>query len=442
MNDIPHRRLILFFCLASAYLASVVYDTVRVKSDPSLSTPVALVVIASLAAAFALQKYPVRVIWPFVLDTWPLHLFTSGFFAVCFVFHGGARLGQVVVYTIVAYATYAVLPLLLTLDKRLFSAFVALIAVLSAVLAIPSVFGAMGYDNLVGIPLRVKHHYAALSGIIASGGVFEHPEGHALQMGCGILCSLYLFRKSRHIVFFLCFLLAMMGLVISQGRAAMLGVMIALSFRFLPELFHRSRVVFVGSVVTFLVVPFFLWSQMATLPGVSGYLRLQRGLSGRDVAWGYAATLIQEKPWVGHGFLSSSELTESHRDELRKSGFSGVGTTFHNTFITRTVELGLIVTFLYSLLYVVPFWRICQPTQYPDEQNLVRAIILLVLTTCLFRDYNVGGVRSTALTGAVFLGLANLWHFVPFWGKVESPTESQVEQEDLPLAKHALTPSS
>jgi O-antigen ligase len=427
----------MFFCITSAYCASVVYDTIRVKSDPTLATPVALVVVASLAAAFILQKYPVRVIPPFLLDIWPLHLFTLSFFAVCFVFHGGVHMGQVIIYTILAYATYALLPLLITLDARLFGAFVRLISILSACLAIPSMFGAMGYNNLAGIPLRIKQHYAALSGIIASGGVFEHPEGHALQMGLGLLCSLYLISKCGRIGYYLCFLLALIGLVISQGRAAMLGMVIALAFRFLPELFHRSRLIFVGSLVTFLIIPFVLWTQMAALPGVSGYLRLQRGLSGRDVAWRYAMELIKEEPWIGHGFLSSSELTESHRVELRKSGFSGVGTTFHNTFITRAVELGLVTTFFYSLLYVVPFVRICRPSQYPDEQHLVRAIILLTLTTCLFRDYNVGGVRSTALTGAVFLGLANLWHFVPYWGQVESPAEADAAQ--LPLREQALS---
>ncbi len=437
MNDIPHRRSLIFFCITSAYVASVVYDTVRIKSDERLAPLVGLVVIASLAAAFLLQKYPVRVILPFLFDTWPLHLFTLGFFAVCFVFHGGARLGEAVVYTVVAYATYAFLPLMLTLDERLFGAFVRLISILSAFLAIPSMFGAMGYESIGGILLRTKYHYAALSGIIASGGVFEHPEGHALQMGFGMLCSLYLIRKTRNKIYYLCFFMALVGLIISQGRAAMLGVMIALTFRFLPELFHRSRLVFVGSLVIFLIIPFVVWSQMAALPGVSGYFRLQRGLSGRDEAWRYALTLIQEEPWTGHGFSSSEELTESYRDVLRKSGFSGVGTTFHNTFITRAVELGLLVTFLYALLYVVPFFRICRPSEYHQEQHLVRAIILLTLTTCLFRDYNVGGVRSTTLTGTVFLGLANLWHFVPLWRQAETPPEAQAEK--LPLPEHSLS---
>ena len=119
---------------------------------------------------------------------------------------------------------------------------------------------------------------------------------------------------------------------------------------------------------------------------------------------------------MGHGFLSSSELTELNEKRLRRNtGYSGAGTTFHNTFVTKAVELGLIATCLYSLMYVVPFSRICAPSEYPWEQHLVRSMIILTLTTAIFRDYNIGGVRSTAFMGTVFLGLANLWPRLLLW---------------------------
>ncbi len=136
---------------------------------------------------------------------------------------------------------------------------------------------------------------------------------------------------------------------------------------------------------------------------------MERGLSGREVAWLYATSLIEEKPWTGHGFGSSGELSEDAWRELRKSGYSGAGTTFHNTFITKAVELGMLTTIVYALMYLVSLMRICKPTDDVLRQQLIRSIIVLTLTASIFRDYNVGGVRSTSMLVAVFLGLANLW---------------------------------
>lgn len=422
MIPIPQRKTLIFLCIAAAFGASILYDTVfAVYSASRLRPLLAAGMLASLGVAFLLENYPLRVIKPWIVATWPLHVFTVFFIYLDLTFHGRASFGQVIAYTLVAYATYAVLPLLLVLDRRLFHAFVRLIAVLSALLAIPSYFGAMGFTSVLGIPLSGKPFYARFSGIVASGGVFEHGEGHALQMAAGMLCCIYLvFKPGGNTLarsgFFCCFCLSAAGLVISQGRAAILGIAIAVAFSLLPELFRRSRPLFFGSLALTLVFPFGILPQLSAIPRVGRYLRLESGLSGREDAWEYAQTLVREKPWTGHGFLASSRLTELNEKNLGKdSGYKGAGTTFHNTFVTKAVDLGLVATFLYSLLYVIPLSRICAPSEFPWEQHLVRTMILLTLTTAIFRDYNIGGVRSTTVMGTVFLGMASLWPRLLLW---------------------------
>jgi O-antigen ligase len=415
MQQNRYRSTLVFFCLGLSFVAGIVYDTPLVKTNERLAMPMVAIVAASLATAFLFQQYPVRVIQPVILATWPLHLFTFVFLAVCLAFHDGSRLHHVLVYTLVAYGTYVFVPLVLLLDFRLFRGFVKMIAILSALLAIPSLFGALGYESLFGIPIRIKPSYSTFSGIIASGGVFEHAEGHALQMATGLLCCLYAWRVSGSVGYLPCLLLILAGLVVSQGRAAIQGVAIAITFSMLPELFYRSRLVFLGTFLLILTLPFFLWTQLSNIPGFAGYLRLERGMSGRDQAWRYAHSLIAEKPWTGHGFQASTELTEARAKWLRRIGFSGAGSTFHNTFISKAVDLGVPATLAYSLLYIVPLLRTCAPSKYPREQELVRSVILLTVTTALFRDYNIGGVRSTVMMGAIFLGVANLWQLVAFW---------------------------
>jgi O-antigen ligase len=203
--------------------------------------------------------------------------------------------------------------------------------------------------------------------------------------------------------------------------------MVALTFSLLPELFRRSRPVFIGTLALLWTFPFLILPQLAALPGVGGYLRIERGMSGRGEAWRLAFAAIGERPWTGHGFMASSELTEAEKKTLRKSGFSGAGTTFHNTFISKAVDLGLIATFLYALLYLLPLQRICTPSRYPHEHELVRNMLLLTLTAAIFRDYNIGGIRSTAMLGTIFLGLGNLWGLVAWWGRSGSAEAEATE---------------
>ena len=183
-------------------------------------------------------------------------------------------------------------------------------------------------------------------------------------------------------------------------------------FSLLPELFRRSRPFFIGTLAIVLLFPFLILPQLALIPGIGGYLRVERGLSGREEAWSFALSAIGDKPWTGHGFMASTQLTEDEQKTLRKSGFSGAGTTFHNTFISKAVDLGLVVTGLYSLLYLLPLFRICTPSTITHEHDFLRSMLLLIVTAAIFRDYNIGGIRSTAMLSSIFLGLGNLWNVI------------------------------
>src|SRR5690606_28390012 len=126
-----------------------------------------------------------------------LHLFTVCFFWIVFAFHNGAMLGQTIVYTLFAYATYILVPFVFLCDRQMFVAYLKLIVLVCLALAVPAFVGAAGYDRLLVVPLRIKPSYAEFSGIIATAGVLEHPEGFAYQMAIGLLCALYIARSER-----------------------------------------------------------------------------------------------------------------------------------------------------------------------------------------------------------------------------------------------------
>ncbi|MCA9263645.1 MAG: O-antigen ligase family protein [Planctomycetales bacterium] len=412
-----YRSMFIVLALGVVLAASTLYDMQLSQVNESFRLLSAACIAGSLGALALLIRYPLRALQASLIAAWPLHLFTVFFVWGCVAYHGNSQLNQVILYTVFGYATYLLLPLALLLDKQVFVAFIKSIALLSALLALPSFFGAMGYQDLLGIPLRSKPSYSDFSGIIASAGVFEHAEGHALQMAFGLLCSLYILRiRASFALYGVCFALCSLGLLVSQGRAAIFGVMIALMFAVLPPLFRQSRPFFVGTLGLAIVFPFLILPQLAAIPGLGSYFRVERGLSGREEAWLFALSAVQERPLTGHGFMASTQLTEDENQRLRKSGFSGAGTTFHNTFITKAVDLGWVGMGLYALIYFVPLWRICAPSDEPEIRDFLRSMIILILTAALFRDYNIGGIRSTAMIGTIFLGLTNLWGLVVQWG--------------------------
>ena len=248
--------------------------------------------------------------------------------------------------------------------------------------------------------------------------MFEHAEGHALQMAVGLFCCLYALRRQWRLTDGICFLLTLTGLVVSQGRGAIFGVMIAVAFMWLPELFRSSRLVFVGTLVFFWMFPFVIWPQMAQVPGVASYLRLERGLSGRDVAWEFAMQLVQERPIRGHGFLSSGELTEIAQEgpapEWLQRRWHDVSqhVYYQGSGTGRDRGRGL------RAAVHCPCAQNMYPHALPSaSKQLVRSILLVTLTASLFRDYNIGGVRSTSMMVGVFLGLANLWPWVDRMGR-------------------------
>ena len=429
-----HRRLMIFWLLTLIVMVSILYDTLYIQTKDRVQLLLVGITAIGFAAIAVLQRCPAEALFRALVASWPLHLFTISFVWVCFAFHGGAKLDQVLVYTAFSYAIYLLVPLIFLLDRQMFQAFVKLIAIVSAVLTLPGFVGALGIDQIWVFPLRNKPSYAEFSGIIASGGIFEHVEGFAYQMAIGMFCAQYAYRKHGGLLYIACGGLTTLGLILSQGRAAIYGVGLAIGVSMLPEVFRRSRPIFLGTLFFALTFPFFIWPQLASIPGLAGYLRIERGMSGRDEAWRYAISVIKKKPWTGHGFMASTELTEDEQKTLRSSGFSGAGTTFHNTFITKAVDLGIIATLFYSLLYLVPISRICRATPYGPEEALVRNMLIVVIATSLFRDYNIGGIRSTAMVGSIFLGLANMWNLVELWGLEEQVAPHGTDVGDLSFA--------
>ena len=75
----------------------------------------------------------------------------------------------------------------------------------------------------------------------------------------------------------------------------------------------------------------------------------------------------------------------------------------------------------------------CSAAERPLEDALIRNMLVLIVTTSIYRDYNIGGVRSTVFLSSIFLGLACLKSVKRLAEIEESKPRTDVTQ-DAPYA--------
>lgn len=137
---------------------------------------------------------------------------------------------------------------------------------------------------------------------------------------------------------------------------------VALGFLLASRVPRGSRFLIAAVVIAFLVP---LWLIRADLQLFYEYVLVDVfgkdvGLTGRDFLWAHADGLIEDRPYLGHGFRST--WLGSSGDTiglLRRIGIeSGAGFNFHDTYREWKVDFGWIGALLIATLIGVGFVRL------------------------------------------------------------------------------------
>jgi len=402
------RTSVEAFLLWLIYALSLGYATEYARDTVSARHWIALAIFGLLAlfTVFTFRRYRTGLL-QIARGAWPLWTYFLLLCSTILVFHRETFSFELIGYMVVSGFGFVYLAHCMSQNEALLVSWIKVNAVVAVVLLPTILVGMAGIDVFMGIPIVVKSFYASYTGIRATGGALELAETLGTQMAIAIPCAWCMYRRSGHWSYLLVFSAAVFGLVVSQSRGAYAAIYVALAISYLATRISPRPSIKLASIVGLIVAPYLAMDLMSQVDFLANWLRLDLGMSGREGGWEFASELVASEPFVGHGFQQSSELTVIYDTVLHRMGFRAAGASFHNTFISKAVDSGLIVAFSYVMLFVVPILR--DRELHPDPVRVcIRTVSVVVLVSALFKDMNIGGVRSIALSTTIFLGLANV----------------------------------
>ena len=336
-------------------------------------------------------------------------LYATSVLVVQLFFHrlDAALYVRLMAYMATGFVAYIVLAELLSSNPDLLNRWLGINAYACGLLAIFAILANIGFDEIWGLPLSKKFGKYQVFGIQATGGILNKPNNLGAQMLIGVGCSLYLFSKKKSLTNTTLLGLCMTGLILSLGRGPWLGATVGFIYLFFLKKNLSNKAIF------FVVLPMFtililslLYRYMQEVELAVALLRLRTGISGREVLWPFALSLIAKSPFTGYGFLSASDLKYEYGSSLVLR--YAPDSSFHNNFIDVAAQSGVVVTLLYLALFIVPISRLLASDL---DQQLKRTLLFITISMFVaanFVNYNIGGLRATSLSLSVFLGIANL----------------------------------
>ncbi|MGE4303765.1 MAG: O-antigen ligase family protein [Novosphingobium sp.] len=324
-----------------------------------------------------------------------------------FLLHRTSSVALITVYAVGAFLTAVVLPQTFFERRGYFNFFIWCVIFVGAVVGATGILGSLGLNSLFGLPMFNKYGYARYASFPASSGILDYPETLGAQMALSFICALYMMVRSKPTpLLVLSTLLIAGGLITSQGRAAILGALVGIGAVVFAMRSRIPAAALVAIVVLLVLSPIYALNLISLLPGAGSYLRAETGLSGREGVWNFALFYIGEHPLRGYGFQSSNMYTAMHGDFLRRHGFPAAGASFHNTFLTRAFENGILVSGAYIGVLLTALYRAGGLVRRSQEAALTFAMLVVVISISTFRDINIGGMRQIVIYSAVFIGAA------------------------------------
>ena len=370
------------------------------------------IAVATGAGILALNKRGVdKILWVFTHA--PSLVFLSGQLLIPLFFHAQTieEWLRLIAYSTSHIMIFICCGLLFVNDRQRALSLFAFIAIGTAVLLIPCVWGALGNDTFLGLELSNKERNYYF-GFIASGGILSHSLTMATQCVVGLCCVLYLYHGTGNRRWLPLILVYAVGLFFTNGRAAMLqfatvAIMVYFGNQIKGGKYALSLfgvILVATSVVAFL-------PKVESTDSLRSMLRIDERDSKRFAAWHYAYPEIQDSPWTGHGYGAASNFTGDHYwiEALHYFKYAG----FHNKLIDLAFDFGIIVAALYAIILfseIVYAW-IAYMTNGNGMYLVSVATMCFCLVVPLSVPYSLGGVRYTSISITLLMAISHAMFF-------------------------------
>lgn len=228
------------------------------------------------------------------------------------------------------------------------------------------------------------------SGVVRAGGIFSNlnSAGFSCYMSIVFTLLLYLETKDKKLLFFM--LILLMAMLITGSRASMLCLFVTVSFFVLKRNVNKYLLLTIALsfFLTLFSIPFF-YKKIIVL------LRLDRGLSGRNVLYDIGLSIINENKLTGIGLgnlklvgseklMAINDIGAWEKEQLLSHAIQ----SSHNAYIETTVELGilgLIVLLLLLFILLIKYFKLIKHA-LPKNKNIF--ILFLAATfSCIVRGF-------------------------------------------------------
>ncbi|HWB90232.1 MAG TPA: O-antigen ligase family protein [Puia sp.] len=317
----------------------------------------------------------------------------------------GAHLTTFVAQMIATYLFYFMIPRALIRDGRRLELVFEVFTGLAAFAAVTAFLPLLGFSTFLSLPFAVKDAYSHFSGWSASGGIIETPLVLGTFMMLATTITFYRYRQfpSRQRIAAIALFLA--ALIVCQSRGSMLGLGVAAVAYFSPRWLISTgwRLLILVPLIAALagaVLLLFLY-----VPALSSYFRVANGSSGRVVEWASLVLMTMKSPWVGYGVGTAGDFVAGLAPVLK--GLAGISVSaVDGTYFETAFDSGLIVTFIYIALFLLPVWSVAQSQMPLNEKRFFVAVGLGIFVTNIWVSNNFGGMRLTSVMITILMGLA------------------------------------
>lgn len=243
--------------------------------------------------------------------------------------------------------------------------------------------------------------------INASGGIINHALVMGAISGLGILFSLgskILFNNKGSMIN-LILLINGLSLFITMSRGAILGVFVSLVIFYGLNLFKVRKLfapIVLSAIFGFFTLSFLI-NYFESISFFNSYLRIENGLSGREILYPIGLSIFLDNFYLGLGFQSASNILDSLSSSI--PGWLTTKGGFHNTFIDISVNHGVFALVFYASFYLFPLINnFTGPSLSAKKRIFYISLVTYFFINCFFLTYNIGGTRIFPIIMTIMLG--------------------------------------
>jgi O-antigen ligase len=161
---------------------------------------------------------------------------------------------------------------------------------------------------------------------------------------------------------------------------------------------------------------------------------------GRLAAYQSALRIISDYPWFGTGLGTFTSIFPAYRSA--NISISGVWNVAHSTPLELAIELGIPLTVVIAVGWIVVFFVLMRGTRRSRRETVVplaamAASLIAILHTSIDFSLQVSGYAIVVFS-AVGVGLAESFNVTPADGYRERGRRSQSATDQMPRAENAL----